>query len=168
MANHHEHQHELQTATMLRFAHELRRVKREAGEPSFRELYIRSSSRLTPATISRVLNGKAKATWFFTNAFLRACEISDDNIVTVWRPKWVHMMDVLQPLDSELDDDPPSAQPSDTTCADCGLVIGDLGRHQTWHDEKGKSKAQGTTLRPVPGTGTGTGTKPWLRRRKVS
>lgn len=162
-----EHQDDnSQNAARLRFARDLKRVKREAGEPSFRVLHTRSSGVLASATVSRVLSGKAKASWPFTKAYLRACEVGDDEIEAIWRPKWVQMMDVLQPLDPDLADASSEAPNSSITCADCGLVVGDRIAHQTWHLNRATTTGGGVTLRPVPGNNSNS--KSWTSRRKAS
>jgi hypothetical protein len=166
MVNNSDHTTTPATA-LLQFSRELRRVKREAGEPSLRELHRRSEGVLTIATTSRVLNGRTAASWFFTEAFLSACEIDRDTIIKVWRPKWVQMADVLDPLDgqpaSSTDHQPTSTAPG-TTCLRCGLLVGDPDRHQRWHDDQ----AEPTRVRPLRAVSDGEANRTWMRRRKAS
>lgn len=154
-----------QMVARLRFAHELKRVKREAGEPSFRAMQTRSSGELAPATVSRVLSGKATASWSFTRAYLRACEVGEEQIEAVWRPKWVQMMDVLHPLDPDLADVAPPAPPSTDTCADCGLIIGDREAHRAWHTERLEPTGAGVGLRAVADNSN---SRSWTARRRAS
>lgn len=155
------------TAAVRQFANELKRVKREAGEPSLREINRRSGNTLTIATTSRMLNGKAVPSWFFTQQFLSACEIDTDTIKTFWRPKWVQMTDVLHPLNSQplvAATGQPDASPG-MTCPECGLIMGDPELHRGWHETQNPPTPRPTALHAVSEHQDG---KPWIRRRKAS
>ena len=155
------------TAAVLRHAGELRRVKREAGEPSLRQIERLTGRGLTIATMSRMLNGKAVPSWFFTRRFLSACGIDENTIETVWRPKWVQMADVRRPLDSQppvTADEQPGTSPS-TTCPECGLVVGDPDLHRKWHETQDRPAPPPTALHVIPDVEDG---KPWIQRRKAS
>lgn len=67
------------------FAHELRKLRTAAGEPSFDAMASRanwSKTQLHAAT-----TGKCMPTWDTTEAFLRACKMPDDKMAE-WRQIW--------------------------------------------------------------------------------
>lgn len=163
--------HDPRMIAKLKLASDLKRSRRDAGEPSLREIQTLSGGNITIATISRVLNGKAEASWYFVKQFLLACDVAPDTVDTVWRSKWLQMMDVLHPLDVEPDlagDRPLVAASDGTTCAECGLVIGDLDVHRAWHDAQAgpAPSPRSTTLRSVPDAQDAGAS--WRQRRKAS
>lgn len=67
------------------FAHELRQLRTNAGEPSFDAMAARanwSKTQLHAAT-----TGRCMPTWSTAEAFLRACKVPDDKMVE-WRQRW--------------------------------------------------------------------------------
>jgi transcriptional regulator with XRE-family HTH domain len=121
-----------------RFANRLRWVRRQDGEPSYRELQRRMG--YSPSSISRVLSGTSFPRWEFTKAFLTACHVADSEINGSWRNRWIELAELLSPLGDDMPDDSgtepgtsaPAAQDG-IACAECGAWVIDHERHRAWH-----------------------------------
>lgn len=115
--------------TIATFALDLRIVRRQAGDLSYRELAARTG--YSVATISRALKGETLPGWAFTEKFLRACGRAPDEIGG-WKTRWIEIMDRLDPLpkSAALDhtEPPPGAE-----CETCGAWVTNMPRHRDWH-----------------------------------
>lgn len=122
------------------FADELRRARRQDGEPSYRDLNKRMRARYSIASISRALSGTSFPRWEFTENFLRACHVSDAEIAGPWFSAWKEAADVISPIGQAPDDGKagaaapdPAAQYTGAQCPQCGAWIINPLRHQAWH-----------------------------------
>ena len=123
------------------FAQGLRWAQREDGDPSFRELRRRTGYSIS--TISRVLSGKCFPKWDFTRKFLHACHVPDEQISGRWRARWQELADLHHPLgespyqaeDDDGNPEPASPAQAGTECVECGALITNPFRHQTWHKQ---------------------------------
>src|SRR4051794_18739152 len=76
-----------------RFAEELRRLRAEAGNPSFRAMASKSRS-VSHATLHEAAKGVRFPSWVTTQAFVEAC----GGDVAQWRERWTAALDeTLQP-----------------------------------------------------------------------
>ncbi|GAA2675792.1 MULTISPECIES: hypothetical protein [Actinosynnema] len=81
------------------FALSLRRARREAGEPSLRELAHRAKPRGSISTFQRAFAGNALPSWDTVDALLHAgLDQSAEQVDQVWRPRWIAVKDLLSPL----------------------------------------------------------------------
>ncbi|ACU35217.1 hypothetical protein KCV87_14115 [Actinosynnema pretiosum subsp. pretiosum] len=81
------------------FALSLRRARREAGEPSLRELAHRTRPRGSISTFQRAFAGSALPSWDTVDALLRAgLGQPAGQVDAVWRPRWIVVKDLLSPL----------------------------------------------------------------------
>ncbi len=67
------------------FAHQLRELRTAAGEPSFDAMATRANCSKTQ--LHAATTGKNLPTWSTTEAFLRACKVSDD-LMPEWQQRW--------------------------------------------------------------------------------
>jgi hypothetical protein len=121
------------TAALETFVHDLRRVRRRAGDPSHRELVRRAGHKFSVASITRSLKGDKLPSWAFTKAFLTACGEYDEVIKSYWQTRWTQVADQLRPVgDKEVGevmlDTPPGIE-----CSECGAWVINPERHATWH-----------------------------------
>ena len=158
------------------FAAELRRVRLQAGAPSYRLLERQAGYSRT--TLWRAFAGERLPRWDLVVRILRALGVDRLQIDGGWREMW------CQAREEERRGGEPDAQhaatagpthgtpgegrrrlsaltsflaggqslPASQECEDCGALIGDLVRHQAWHwrVERQLSRA---ILRSVEGTG---------------
>ncbi|MBQ1023924.1 XRE family transcriptional regulator [Micromonospora sp. C95] len=68
---------------LLRFAGDLRRLRRRAGEPTYRELGRRTN--YSPAALSEAVSGRRLPSLAVTVAFVRACDGDADEWTERWR-----------------------------------------------------------------------------------
>ena len=120
------------------FAIRLRRARRQDGDPSYRNLHRQMDYSIS--SISRVLSGQSFPRWEFTERFLRACHVSEQEINGPWRSRWIAVAGLVSPLggdvptDSETGAETP-AHPAyaGTECAQCGAWVINQIRHRAWH-----------------------------------
>lgn len=86
-------------------AAELARLRREAGDPSFRKMAERSG-RISHTTLHEAVRGTRFPSWETTREFAKACGADEEP----WRRRWVELQSVPEPESPE-----PSAEPSATT-----------------------------------------------------
>jgi hypothetical protein len=141
------------------FAVRLQNARREACDPSFRQLQRQIG--YSPSSISRVLAGKSFPRWEFTEKFLRACRVSEQDINGPWRRRWIAVADQKSPLgDTPADDttsDTPNPLPdTGTMCAQCGSWVINQILHQGWHAAYTPRETSRTTRKPSSPRRTGT------------
>jgi hypothetical protein len=141
------------------FAKALLWARRQAGDPSYRELHRRMSYSI--ASICRVLSGKSFPRWEFTEEFLRACRISDERIAGLWHARWLEIAELISPLgdhpyhddayaEGELGLRPDSSSQVGTECPECGALVVSLLRHQAWHLNYARRPGSGRTWPRAP------------------
>jgi transcriptional regulator with XRE-family HTH domain len=118
-----------------RFALSLRRARREAGDPSYRELARRTKYSIS--SICRTLNGTTFPRWAFTELLLKSYGISEEQIRGHWRRIWLETAEAVSPLGTgqpadTAQDDSPAAAPGEE-CGECGALVLNPLRHQAWH-----------------------------------
>lgn len=69
-------------APVVRFAEELRKLRRKAGNPTYRDLAPRALC--SKASLSAAASGRRLPTWEVTSGFVRAC----DGNLEDWRQRW--------------------------------------------------------------------------------
>lgn len=90
---------------LLAFANDLRRLRKEAGSPSYRQLAQRAH--YSPAALSQAANGRAIPSLEVTLGFVRAC----GGDVAGWERRWRELNAAVNP-DGESDDLIASDEPS--------------------------------------------------------
>lgn len=141
------------------FASGLRWVRRQDGDPSYRVLQRKTE--YSPSSISRVLSGKSFPRWEFTEKFLRACHVGEQEINGPWRNRWIEVAGLVSPLGDDVPADletaaeapAPLAHPG-TECAQCGALVVNQIRHQAWHAAyapREPRRTDGQPLRSLPG-----------------
>lgn len=120
------------------FAKALRWVRRQDGDPSYRDLHRRMQYSI--ATISRALGGESFPRWDVTEQLLRACHVPDEQIHGVWHTRWLEIAELRSPIgdfpyqaEPGTIPEPAPATPAGTECAECGALITNPLRHQAWH-----------------------------------
>lgn len=113
----------------------LRRVRRDAGDPSYRT--IANKIHYSSTTITRILRGDYVPTWQFVEQFLRVCGVDAAKIDGEWKAEWVAIADLANPM-PVLATEPATSflaagSTSTTVCTICGAVVGDEVLHQNWH-----------------------------------
>lgn len=124
------------------FALALRRVRRDAGDISFRKL-----ARMTgygTASITRLLAGKALPKWPLAEKYLVACGLGGPEIQD-WRRRWAELADIINPISTSSSTSTFSAPPPATgssehvetrsECPACGAWVANQDRHDEWHAE---------------------------------
>ncbi|MGH3218741.1 MAG: helix-turn-helix domain-containing protein [Streptosporangiaceae bacterium] len=127
-----------------KFAMCLRRARREAGDPPYRELARRTTYSIS--SISRTFNGATFPRWRFTELLLKSCDVSEEQIDGYWRRRWLQAAEALSPLGGgaeadgppapdrsarQLDDDRTAARWQE--CAECGSLVAKPLLHRAWH-----------------------------------
>lgn len=69
------------------FASELRKLRRAAGSPTYREMAARANC--SPPSLSTAANGRKVPSWEMTAAFLRGCNIRSLVELDQWRNRWI-------------------------------------------------------------------------------
>jgi predicted transcriptional regulator len=87
---------------MQNFARQLRRRRRTAGDPSYRDLERLSG--IPKSTIGRMLSGDLLPRWRNILELLKALDADNEEIKNVWLPLWVATADVISPIDDEDED----------------------------------------------------------------
>jgi Helix-turn-helix domain len=136
----------------------LKTARREDGDPSFR--YLQRKIGYSPSSISRVLAGKSFPRWEFTEKFLRACHVSEQDINGLWRRRWIEVAGLISPLGDTPAGDTPITAPVGTVCTQCGAWVINQILHQGFHAAY-TPRAPGQTARK-PSSGR-TGTRQALR-----
>ncbi|WP_431914258.1 helix-turn-helix transcriptional regulator [Micromonospora carbonacea] len=77
---------DLSSGPVAQFAHSLRRLRQQAGGPSYRTLANRT--RYSMAALSVAAGGTRFPTWECVEAYLRACGVCDDDLVRHWKQRW--------------------------------------------------------------------------------
>ncbi|MFC8850511.1 MULTISPECIES: helix-turn-helix transcriptional regulator [unclassified Micromonospora] len=77
---------DLSSGPVAQFAHSLRRLRQQAGGPSYRTLAGRT--RYSMAALSVAAGGTRFPTWECVEAYIRACGVCDDDLVHHWRQRW--------------------------------------------------------------------------------
>ncbi|MFD0688736.1 helix-turn-helix domain-containing protein [Actinomadura fibrosa] len=139
-----------------RFALGLRHVRRHAGEPSYRTLS--NQMEYSYSTVSRMLNGQIFPRWDTVEQFLRACKVSESAIDGRWRTRWLEIAELTSPIgepvpyeDDDEDEFAGSAKPPTRPtmeCPECGALIVNPLRHQTWH--AALARGRGPQRPPAP------------------
>lgn len=125
-------------AAIAEFALDLKVVRRQAGDLSYRRLGSRTS--YSVATITRALKGETLPGWPFTEEFLRACGCRPEEIGR-WRARWVKIMQLIDPLPRARVEPDSSVSPEGqvlgqlpgTECETCGAWVTNVTRHAEWH-----------------------------------
>ena len=168
--------------TPANFTAELRHIRLQAGEPSYREISRRAGRRYSPATIWRAFTQDKLPQWPVAAAILQALGVADRTSITAWREMWARAhLEEMERRDGDGVPDPRQAAAADPApgtpaegprrltaltaptadgpdlaagqvCDDCGALIGDLIPHQAWH-WRVERQLRGATLRAVEGTG---------------
>jgi hypothetical protein len=124
-----------------------RQALEDDGNPSLRDLARRIERDLeygyggSPSTLSRVFNGQQLPRWTLARAILRALSVSDDEIATTWRRRWVRARTRWNDpnRDTFIDEEPSDAlaaddlRPSGQECEACGAWVTNMDRHDAWH-----------------------------------
>jgi transcriptional regulator with XRE-family HTH domain len=127
------------------FARSLRRARRKAGDPSYRELARRTTYSIS--SISRTLNGVTFPRWRFTELLLESCGVSEEQIGGYWRQRWLETAETVSPLgdDGEPVGNPgpapavrepdagAAALPHWQECGECGSLVTNPLLHHAWH-----------------------------------
>ena len=79
------------------FAEWMLRTKRQAGDPSYHEIYIASGRAVSPSTISRIFNAECDATWRSVTAILLGLGM-DLHTITEAKGEWYKLMAVVKPI----------------------------------------------------------------------
>jgi hypothetical protein len=120
-------------AAIAEFALDLKVIRRQAGDISYRRLASRMNYAVS--TVDRALKGKKLPTWPVTESFLRACGCRPDEVVA-WRTRWIKIADLINPLpntdDCESRSIPPAQLPGQE-CDRCGVWVTDMDLHHQWH-----------------------------------
>ncbi|WP_117210525.1 helix-turn-helix domain-containing protein [Allorhizocola rhizosphaerae] len=119
---------------------DLMHVRRNDGDPSLREIALKGSrgagGSVSYATISRVLQGKAEPTWRSTTVILRGCGVSEREISTTWKQRWLELAEILRPVTSPIMK--PSPAPDGFQCGICGSWVINPKIHANFHDRVGQ------------------------------
>ena len=150
-----------QVAQVEQFASELLRVRRQDGAPSYRTLRMRMQKDYSISTISRVLSGKSFPRWDFTEKFLRACHVGEQDIEGRWRISWIALAETVSPIGGmsagdEDDEVPERVTPAGTECAQCGAWVINQLLHQAWHATYIRSETARARRRPSSPDSIGT------------
>jgi transcriptional regulator with XRE-family HTH domain len=136
-----------------RFAMNLRRARRNAGDVPYRELAKETNYSIS--SISRILNGKNFPRWPFTEKFLRICKISEAQIDGAWRRRWLEIAELMSPLGDDGQDDAELIghvlpEPPGQECSECGALVLNPLRHRAWHAAYvRRDRIKAGVLRPV-------------------
>lgn len=132
-----------------RFALSLRRARREAGDPSYRELAGRTGYSIS--SISRTLNGATFPRWAFTGLLLKSFGVSQEQIQGYWRRRWLEAAEAVSPLGVDQDGSGQDDVPAGRECEECGALVLNPLRHQAWHSAYRRRGSGG--IPPVANTG---------------
>jgi transcriptional regulator with XRE-family HTH domain len=110
------------------FALSLRRARREAGDPSYRELARRTGYSIS--SISRTLTGATFPRWAFTELLLNSLGLSQEQVQGLWRRRWLEAAEAVSPLGVNPGQD---EVPAGRECGQCGALVLNPLRHQAWH-----------------------------------
>ncbi|XVS64672.1 hypothetical protein ACQPYE_00995 [Actinosynnema sp. CA-299493] len=87
-------------AEISAFAYRLRRARRDAGEPSLRELARRIQFQGSVSTLQRAFAGGNLPTWRVVEALLiTGLGLDRERVQQDWRPVWVAIKDLQDPLE---------------------------------------------------------------------
>jgi hypothetical protein len=138
------------------FALGLRTVRRHDGDPTYK--YLQRQTGYSPASLSRALSGKTFPRWEFTEKFLRACHVSEQEISGTWLSRWIAVAGKVSPLGGDLSaDDEALARRAHvgTECAQCGALVLNQILHKAWHAAYTPREPGRTTRKPLkPGSTT--------------
>lgn len=107
---------------MQKLARQLRRRRRTAGDPSYRDL--ERLTRIPKSTIGRMLSGELLPKWRKTLDLLEALDVDKEEIKNVWLPLWVATADAISPIDDEKDDSIDALPTAGRTTAKLHVVDG--------------------------------------------
>jgi hypothetical protein len=126
------------------FALDLRRARREAGDPPYRELARQTTYSIS--SIWRTFNGTTFPRWRFTESLLKSCGVSDEQIAGDWRQRWLRAAEALSPLGDggeaggttvyeQLAEEPGTGRAAAhwRECAECGSVVANPLVHRGFH-----------------------------------
>jgi transcriptional regulator with XRE-family HTH domain len=149
-------------AEITKFANTLRRVRRQDGDPSYRQLHRRMGYSIS--SISRVLTGQSFPRWEFTEAFLRACHVAEPQINIQWRNRWIEIAELVAPLGDDVphgdeagSDMPTPAAQEGMECDECGAWVINPLRHRAWHATYVRREPSRLARRPFVLDTAGTG-----------
>jgi hypothetical protein len=113
----------------MAFAGLLREVWQRAGNPSYRALAVRSGRELSPASLSRLLNGEGWPSWRVVDAFLRSCRVDLETFARCHRA-WESVVDLRTA------DQMSAKRPAGIDCHECGAYVPteNARRHREWHE----------------------------------
>ena len=131
------------------FALSLRRARREAGDPPYRELARRTGYSIS--SISRTLSGATFPRWAFTGLLLKSFGVSQEQIQGPWRRRWLEAAEAVSPLGVDPVGPGKDEVPAGQECGECGALVLNPLRHQAWHASY-KRRGSGRIL-PVADTG---------------
>jgi hypothetical protein len=129
--------HDFAEAALQQYAWGLKRVHRQAGEPSYKTM-MKSSKNLSAATLSRLLSGKHNPSWPVVEGFLTACGVSQEER-SAWLKRWGMLRDIVAPIgEHQTGNQVPDGfvrPPADAGCPRCGLMVANPVLHEEWHTQ---------------------------------
>jgi hypothetical protein len=126
-------------------------ARRDAGDPSLREIARRTRGGLSASTISRMLASDRPPKVENLLCFLRALGIPESKL-PAWRRRWSRVANEANPIDPSAgaDDGPPPAYPLESimaVCPACGAFVADRTLHHNWHRGRGAGVIDGSPKR---------------------
>jgi hypothetical protein len=115
---------------------ELLEVQLHAGKPSLRDI-ARKGSRVNSvsvsySSISRVLRGQSELTLRFLTVFLAGCDVPQEEIKSIWKPKWIKFTESLRPITVSVSY--PAEPAGGYECSRCGSWVVNPERHGAFHE----------------------------------
>jgi hypothetical protein len=126
-------------------------ARRDAGDPSLREIARRTRGGLSASTFSRMLASDRPPKLDNLLCFLRALGIPESKL-PAWRARWHRAANEADPISPSAGpgDGPPPGHPLESimaVCPACGAFVADRTLHHNWHRGRGAGVIDGSPKR---------------------
>jgi hypothetical protein len=120
-------------SALASFQTDLQVVRRNAGNPSYDTLVIRSGNELSKSTITRALNGPKPPSWPVVEKYLQMCGVNETQVGR-WQARWASIFNLFHPLLGSVEVPAEhTKRPAGQECDTCGAWVTNPVRHEEWH-----------------------------------
>jgi hypothetical protein len=133
------------------FVDDLKRIRRDAGDISYRDIQRLSGRSISATSVCRLLAEPTKLPgWQLIKSYLIGCGV-DQKTIDSWFTRWRELADLIEPI----------AQPErgqadgqddghlGSECSECGAWMINAERHAAWHAGLPSRRARRPQLRVV-------------------